>query len=220
METFDEQEAVTRFGLAKLVENYDYRGSLPAGGTVRVHQGDLSLDGDLRLDWNAEWGSGERGMVVTGNLTVSGSVLNTEGDFGPFLVVLGNLRTRNLVAGGSKIHVAGDAHLDDVLVAFYNHGRLHIAGTLSARLVFNDEHATHLGCYDGPAFDLRRAFRWGHPDPTWGDELPALRELLVDEITVWPETWSGDDTQYEDVHIEEDIVPRIVAGLAVLRTPA
>jgi hypothetical protein len=217
METIDEQEAVTRFALTKLLPGYDSRVPIAPGGTVRVHEGDLSIEGDLRLDWGAGWGDEERGMVVTGDLGVSGSVLNTEGDSGPFLVVLGNLRAGNLVAGGSSIHIDGDVHLDEILVAFYNHGKLAVKGTVTARLVINDEHATDLGRYEGPAYDVRRAFQWGYLDPEWGSELAPLQELLVDEVTLWPETWFRDGTSYDAVDVAEDIVPRIAAGEAVLR---
>ncbi|MFJ1751732.1 hypothetical protein [Kitasatospora sp. NPDC088134] len=68
--------------------------------TYDVHPGSLAVDGELDLDALDLYGTG---LVVDGDLTVSGPVLNLD-DGCPALVVLGDL-----TAG--SVHLGGDAKL-------------------------------------------------------------------------------------------------------------
>lgn len=95
------------------------------------------------------------GLIVRGNLTIQGSLLNQEDDFGPFLLVHGNLVARSIATGGSQIRIHGDV-TTEALVGVYNHGSLCVGGHLVARIVAS-EHALHV---DG-AIDAYRYRTWG-----------------------------------------------------------
>ncbi|RKH70319.1 leucine-rich repeat domain-containing protein [Corallococcus aberystwythensis] len=74
------------------------------------------------------------GLIVRGNLTVEGCVLNWENDFGPLLYVHGNLVAKSIAIGGTRLHVTGDVTTGD-LVAVYNHGSVTVGGNLKARTI-------------------------------------------------------------------------------------
>ena len=103
-------------------------------GSIRFFEGKLVIKGDLDLD---EQGS----IVVLGDLEVKGSIRNLDGDFGPLLMVSGELKAKNLVAGGSEIHVGGGAIIGNAVYGHYNHGTLLIAGDLKAKGVLCNDHS-------------------------------------------------------------------------------
>src|SRR5690606_2404532 len=93
------------------------------------------------------------GILVEGDLVIEGDLLNFEDDFGPFLVVRGDLICRSVATGGARIHVEGSVRTD-VVVGVYNHGLVRIGGTLEARAVAT-EHTVEvrgrgLGAGEGP----------------------------------------------------------------------
>lgn len=109
----------------------------PARAT-EVYDGHLIVDGDLSLD-----GQGP-GILVRGDLTVKGNVVNLDGTVGRPLVVTGALKANNLVAGGSEIVVLGPSTLKNAVLAHYNDGTLKLKGLVTARALINDDHHTEL----------------------------------------------------------------------------
>jgi hypothetical protein len=127
-----------------------------------VADGDIAIDGNLRLDYNDDdWATdaidwrkelnitddenlknnyGIRGVIVTGNLTVNGSIVNSASGGGPFLLVTGNVATHNLVAGGAHMVIKGNANVRDVAYGHYNDGSIQINGDLSAPIFINEDH--------------------------------------------------------------------------------
>ncbi|RKG71809.1 hypothetical protein D7V80_00485 [Corallococcus sp. CA054B] len=106
---------------------------------VLVLTGNVVMPYDLRLDFHqgifAQDDEDEppfTGLIVRGDLTVEGCVLNWENDFGPFLQVHGNLVAKRIAIGGARLHVSGDLTTED-LVAVYNHGSVSVDGNLKAR---------------------------------------------------------------------------------------
>ncbi|WP_046728009.1 hypothetical protein [Streptomyces humi] len=76
-----------------------------------VHSGPLTIAGDLDLDLEATAPAGA-GLVVDGDLTVGGSVVNVD-DGCPALVVLGDLRAANVfLEGDAKLLVLGSVTVD------------------------------------------------------------------------------------------------------------
>jgi hypothetical protein len=219
-----EKEAVPRFNLHKLLDSYRTKEPSEYGsGTVRIYAGDLQVDGPLWMDFEKGIWVNPRheGMIVTGNLEVSGNILNTNISYGPFLLVLGNVSTRNIVSGGAEFHIIGNADVKDAIVGVYNDGSLKIDGAVKARLVINNDHAIDLGTYSGPAFDPKRSVRSRFSGNWWGSELAKLSEFLVGEIKLTTDTVGfGDDTQFESVEIDEQLIPRLVKGLPILKPPA
>lgn len=125
-----------------------------------AHYGDTHVQGDLMLDWDKGWANGEilvqwakwnrteetlpsprvSGIVVFGNVDVAGSIINADGDSGLQMIVLGDLRAKNLVCGGSFIEIKGDAMVSEAVFAHYNHGELRIWGALVTKVLINDDH--------------------------------------------------------------------------------
>lgn len=116
----NEQEATPKYELKKhlslIFEGWQYENTLK-NYLFLVADGDLEINGDLQLDFNDDtWASdsiawrkqlniaddenlknnyGIRGVIVTGNLTVNGSIKNSDMSSGAFLLVLGNVAVQN-----------------------------------------------------------------------------------------------------------------------------
>ncbi|RKI19575.1 leucine-rich repeat domain-containing protein [Corallococcus sp. AB030] len=106
------------------------------------HQGIFALDDEDEPPFT--------GLIVRGDLTVEGCVLNWENDFGPFLQVHGNLVAKRIAIGGARLHVSGDLTTED-LVAVYNHGSVSVGGKLKARTL-----ASHYSFKVAGAVDAHR----------------------------------------------------------------
>ncbi|RKI75235.1 hypothetical protein D7X55_00400 [Corallococcus sp. AB049A] len=124
---------------------------------VLVLTGKVVMPYDLRLDFRqgifAQDDEDEppfTGLIVRGDLTVEGCVLNWENDFGPFLQVHGNLVAKRIAIGGARLHVSGDLTTED-LVAVYNHGSVSVGGNLKARTL-----ASHYSFQVAGAVDAHR----------------------------------------------------------------
>lgn len=126
---------------------------------VLVFDGDCSAPHDLLLDYRRGLclPDGERilaGIYVKGDLRVEGCLINWEDDYGPFLVVEGNLRARSMATGGAELIIKGDLLVEGELLGVYNHGYIRVAGDLRARAIAT-EHTidvageTHAMRYDG-----------------------------------------------------------------------
>lgn len=108
------------------------------GDEIRLLDGDVVVDGDLELDEVPD-------IWVRGDLKVKGSVCNIEGDYGPFLVVEGDLQAKNLIGGGSEIQILGNARITNTIYGHYNHGILEIGGDVTAKAVICDDHHLDIG---------------------------------------------------------------------------
>ncbi|PTL83318.1 WGR domain-containing protein [Vitiosangium sp. GDMCC 1.1324] len=95
------------------------------------------------------------GLIVRGNLTIEGCLLNYENDFGPFLQVHGNLTALGIATGGSLMRVDGDVTTGD-MVGVYNHGCFAAGGNLLARTI-----ATEHTISAGGQLDAHRYLGWG-----------------------------------------------------------
>lgn len=100
----------------------------------------------LRLD-HGEYVDGPRSPIITaaliidGDLRVTGLINNGEQDFGPLLVVLGNLDVENVAIGGAQVIVTGNMTVRGVFHGYYNHGLTTIRGNLEAGLFLPDDYS-------------------------------------------------------------------------------
>lgn len=115
---------------------------------VLVFPGDVAIPHDLILDFR--WGllaqasddeAPFAGVLVRGNLTIDGALLNFENDFGPFVEVHGDLVASSVATGGSQLHVRGALHTG-ALIGVYNHGSVAVDGALTARVVASEHGVT------------------------------------------------------------------------------
>jgi hypothetical protein len=139
---------------------------------VRHYRGDSTIEGDVDLD-ELFHDDGVAGIVVDGDLTIAGSLLNWEIDTtASFVAIRGSLFCANIVAGCADTVIRVDARVCNVIVSTYNHGRLEIGGDAYAKYVIVDEHHTYVG-RDVQGYGWQCA---GHgdvdlPDSDWIDEI-------------------------------------------------
>lgn len=203
-----EADAFERFRLKKTLQKYcSGFVSTKEDRQVRLYEGDLLVDGNLLIDWSKDWRAKHAGMIVTGNLTVKGDLLNTNINDGPFLLVCGNLSANNLLSGGGEICINGNAEVRDIVVGEYNDGVLTVRGELTCRLLIIDDHHTDIDT------DKRKCPTYSTDLPPSTDEL-RLSDHLVDEINFEIEE---EPYQYETVDVYEEILPRLINGLPILR---
>lgn len=204
--SLSEADAYARFELPRVLETYGAGERKPgAKETVRVSEGDLHVEGDLLLDWDLSLGRAT-GLVVTGDLAVSGSIFNRSGNGGPFLLVLGSLSAGNLVAGGAEIRVVRGARVAGLVLGHDNDGHLRIDGETVAALLVNDDHSMNV---------TTRSPYWNAHDLPIG--FP-LRDHLHAEVPVETRE-DGLAAPYDEVS-SELLIERLVAGKPVLRSPA
>jgi len=98
-------------------------------GDLRVHEGNLGIDGDFDA-------SGES-LLVRGNLVVRGTLgLDETGT----LVVTGDLEAENVALEGN-LEIQGDTRVTGTIFGFYEGGVSHFMGAMRARLLLIGNHA-------------------------------------------------------------------------------
>jgi hypothetical protein len=216
-----EQDAMARFKLAERLETYGAGGQLArAERLIEVVQGDLQVSGDLLVDGsrareqveqlrqrspgdrNANTLRGSSGLIVTGNLEVSGAIINANLNGGPFLLVLGTTRARALFAGGAEFRFEGHAQFSDAVVGCYNDGYTRFAGGVQAPVVLSEDHAFDIqGVPQAPFFDYFN-----------GDgDLDELASLLDPDIGI---------EDLSELDAETDLLPRIRRAEPIARVAA
>lgn len=134
-----------RFSTQQYLDEYFFR----SDRHMMLIDGSHELSRDLILDWGrledliSEKSQKLFGLVVLGDLAINGSMLNTNRDGGPVLLVEGNVVAHNLLAGGADIIVNQDANIREVILADYNHGFLTISKEAHAAVFIVHDH-----CYD------------------------------------------------------------------------
>jgi Domain of unknown function (DUF4116) len=208
-ESIPEREAIDRFRLRERLQLYG-SGAREAEPGVFVYfaGGDVRIDGDLGLDWTDDRFAGHIGLVVDGDLTVTGNIINENGNAGPFLLVRGNLRARNVVAGGAEFHIEGDADIEELLLGHYNDGTLAIDGTTRAQLILSDDHSMHTTS----------------EAPYWSSHAIPIGMPLSDYLHADVELESDDDDDYRlDPPVQQvdadALIARLQRGLPVVRAP-
>jgi Leucine-rich repeat (LRR) protein len=155
---------------------------------VLVCEGDASYPGDLVMDFhdkawhNREDGEKATGIIFNGNLTVEGSVINMEGDFGPFLLVLGNLEAQNIDKGGSEFYITGDCNVSNVVYGYYNHGSLMIDGQIKAAFLIEDDHCIEPGQVHQDTVTINNYSDYGDFD-YYAEDIPRtfVKEVLDED---------------------------------------
>ncbi len=82
-------------------------------------------------------------IVVNGTLHVHENVVNENMNIGNLLYVTGDLKAKQLIAGGAEIHVDGTSHIEQAVFAHGNDGVL-ILNELITELVIDDDHHTEI----------------------------------------------------------------------------
>jgi hypothetical protein len=216
-----EADAMSRFDLRERLQAYG-PGAQEARTDVIVEvvEGDLLVLGDLLVDYaagrrqvegirpradgdrNATTLKGATGLIVTGDLTVHGALVNANLNGGPFLLVLGKTQARALFAGGAEFAFEGRARFEDVVVGCYNDGYVAFRGGVEAPMVISEDHA----------FDIR-----GDGPPPFVDYFNGEGDTEDLARRLDPEIECSDPTELD---AENQLLPRIRLGLRVLSRAA
>jgi hypothetical protein len=177
------------------------RGEL-VNDSVTVLRGSSRVPGDLSLDLDDE--DGCDGTIIDGDLRVRGTVVNRESERGSFLLVTGDLRARNLIAGGAEIVVLGDLIVDEVIFGYESYGSVTVHGATRAKAIITAYHA----------FDLRGRIEGitvsGRGRITDDDHFRSYAPALVDDVLAA----GGPPGGHPDWHRTTEA---ILAGRPVLR---
>lgn len=79
-------------------------------------------------------------LIVNGNLNVAGNISDCDGVDSSLLIVLGNVKCKNLLTF-SAMHITGDLHVDHTLLGdSLNDYQCNIGGNLQARTIIENGH--------------------------------------------------------------------------------
>jgi len=109
----------------KLVEHWfdvEYDEFLYYKGTVYMHELDLDFIYKKYLQEKII------GIVIDGDLIVERGIINKEIDFGPGLLVKGDVIADYIITGGSEIDVKGTVYARSFVTNTYNHGKFYYKG--------------------------------------------------------------------------------------------
>ena len=126
------------------------------------------------------------GVLINGNFSVSGSIINAEGDYGPYVFINGNIICQSLLLGGANVEIRGNIEAKEVVMTYYNHGSFNCTGLIDSPVfIVNDHNTTFaerkniLFYYNDRADDVDPKNECEYDDET-GDEIISneLRKLL------------------------------------------
>ena len=81
------------------------------------------------------------GVLINGNFSVGGSIINAEGDYGPYIFISGNVNCQSLLLGGANVEIKGNVTAKEMVMTYYNHGNLNCSGSINSPVfIVNDHH--------------------------------------------------------------------------------
>ncbi|MEG2099973.1 MAG: polymer-forming cytoskeletal protein [Flavobacterium sp.] len=126
------------------------------------------------------------GVLINGNLSVNGSIINAEGDYGPYVFINRNIICQSLLLGGANVEIKGNIEAKEVVMTYYNHGSFNCTGLIDSPVFIVNDHNTtfaerknNLFYYNDRADDVDLKNECEYDDET-GDEIISneLRKLL------------------------------------------
>ncbi|MBJ2123885.1 polymer-forming cytoskeletal protein [Flavobacterium sp. IB48] len=126
------------------------------------------------------------GIFINGNLSVSGSIINSEGDYGPYIFISGSVNCQSLLLGGANVEINGNVTAKEVVMTYYNHGNFNCSGLIDSPVFIVTDHNTgfadrknSLFYYNDRANDIDLKNEREYDEET-GDEIISnkLRKLL------------------------------------------
>ena len=85
------------------------------------------------------------GVLINGNFTTNGTIINAEGDYGPYVFINGNVTCQSLLLGGSYVEIKGNVTAKEVVMTSYNHGNFKCSGIIEAPVFIVEDHYTTFG---------------------------------------------------------------------------
>jgi Leucine-rich repeat (LRR) protein len=134
-----EQEASDRYQLFNYI-----RGKFGKTGKYLLYEGNVEMEGSVDLQVlcsNAK----ANGVIVAGNLTVTGVLYQPDIDHGETLFVTGNLYAKSVNKGGAEFYIKGNLAVEQTIYGYYNHGSLVVEGDTEAVTIFSEDHYFKFG---------------------------------------------------------------------------
>jgi hypothetical protein len=82
------------------------------------------------------------GIVFCKNLSASNNIIQEAMDYGPLVIVFGDVNAQNIYVSGGDVFFRGAVTAEKTLVCgVYNHGETHIKGEISAEVIISLDHS-------------------------------------------------------------------------------
>ncbi|SFW86193.1 hypothetical protein [Chitinophaga sancti] len=143
------------------------------------------------------------GIVVAGDLIVNGNILNENTDGACSLVVLGNLKAKNIIVGGQLIYVTGYVAVQELLMGIYNHGEFTSHSYVWAPVVIADDYRFQFEDFAGVKV----------LDFNGDDDKEIIKEKVIDELFDQEEWFLYYSVAREGIPLLKPIVQRSVITL-------
>lgn len=159
-----------------------------------------------------------QGYIFMGDLKVTDSLFCQELDFSPILVVMGDLVIKNAYLCGN-VHYIGGSIYGEVVYAKYNHGELHVRGTLDVRCIVSVDMPCYINKIRITSIISDNSV-YGLDQVTGEDGLPFFmlnvypsthrtRDVFIDEIAeefAWGENFPNDDDVIDAMRLGKTLI--------------
>ncbi|OXA86776.1 hypothetical protein [Flavobacterium hercynium] len=82
------------------------------------------------------------GILINGDFSTSGSIINAEGDYGPYVYIAGNVNCQSMLLGGAYVEILGNVQAQEVVMTYYNHGNFKSLRCIEAPVFIVEDHNT------------------------------------------------------------------------------
>lgn len=82
------------------------------------------------------------GIFINGNFSINGSIINAEGDYGPYVFINGNVDCQSMLIGGAIVEIKGSVKAKEVVMTYYNHGNFNCTDLIDAPVFIVYDHYT------------------------------------------------------------------------------
>lgn len=113
------------------------------------------------------------GVLINGNFSTNGTIINAEGDYGPYIYINGDVACQSMLLGGSYVEIKGNVRAQEVVMTSYNHGNFKCDGVIEAPVFIVEDHYT--------TFAERKNNLFYYNDKT--DDFDAKNECEYDEVS-------------------------------------
>ncbi|WP_316635812.1 polymer-forming cytoskeletal protein [uncultured Flavobacterium sp.] len=153
------KEVKTQFPFLIDHEGFDYFDEWNDDDFFLIANEEVSFEGDFYLDLyedkEKKWLSGLlnlplkeiektriEGILINGNFSITGTIINAEGDYGPYVFINGNVTCQSLLLGGSYVEISENVKAEEVVMTSYNHGKFKCSGVINSPVFIVEDHYT------------------------------------------------------------------------------
>ncbi|THU38375.1 leucine-rich repeat domain-containing protein [Niastella caeni] len=134
-----EKEAIARYQLSKYIQ-----GKHGDKAKYVLLEGNVEITQDVNIQKFCS-AAGANGIIVDGNLTLTGILYQPDMDYGETLFVTGNLHAKSVNKGGAEFYIKGNLVVEQTIYGYYNHGSLVVEGNTEATTIFAEDHYFKFG---------------------------------------------------------------------------